>query len=67
MWIDFPRDSSPVLGAEYSAPGRNTGFIKEAVLAGLLTVELGTVLTEPDAVLTEPGSGLKPQLGDEHA
>lgn len=49
-----------MLGAEYSACGRATGFIKEADLTGQFTIELWTGLTER-------GSILKPQLGDEHA
>lgn len=64
MWKDFPGESSLMLGAECSVHGRAcpyTGFIKEAALkTGLFTVERWRVLTER-------GSILKPQLGDEQA
>lgn len=56
----LPLYSSAMLGAEYSACGRDTGCIKEAALTGKFTIELWTGLTER-------GSILKPQLGDEHA
>lgn len=49
MWKDFLGESSSVLSAECSVYGRAcpyTGFIKEAALTGLFTVELRKVLTE---------------------